>query len=49
MCLLCGLQDGSSPQEALESYCQELESTAAWGGQLELGVLAEVGTEAIHT
>lgn len=23
-----------------ESYCQEVESTAAWGGQLELGALA---------
>lgn len=30
--------DGS-PAERFESYCQEVESTAAWGGQLELGAL----------
>mmetsp|Transcript_25187 Transcript_25187/g.63934 ORF Transcript_25187/g.63934 Transcript_25187/m.63934 type:complete len:372 (-) Transcript_25187:390-1505(-) len=32
----------ATPEEALEAYCQELESTAAWGGQLELSVLAQV-------
>ncbi|KXZ45272.1 hypothetical protein GPECTOR_56g368 [Gonium pectorale] len=30
------------PQEQLEAYCAELEGTAAWGGQLELGALAQV-------
>ncbi|GIL87437.1 hypothetical protein Vretimale_1658 [Volvox reticuliferus] len=30
-----------SPGEQLESYCQELEGTAVWGGQLELGALAQ--------
>eukprot|EP00198_Chlamydomonas_reinhardtii_P000235 XP_001689570.1 predicted protein [Chlamydomonas reinhardtii] len=28
------------PAEQLEAYCEELESTAVWGGQLELGALA---------
>ncbi|KAG2444687.1 hypothetical protein HXX76_001431 [Chlamydomonas incerta] len=28
------------PGEQLEAYCEELEGTAAWGGQLELGALA---------
>ncbi|GLJ50094.1 hypothetical protein SUGI_1065480 [Cryptomeria japonica] len=27
-------------QERFEKYCREVESTAAWGGQLELGALA---------
>ncbi|KAF8779011.1 hypothetical protein HU200_003117 [Digitaria exilis] len=30
---------GSDPVESFEKYCQEIESTAAWGGQLELGAL----------
>ncbi|GIL44074.1 hypothetical protein Vafri_1633 [Volvox africanus] len=29
------------PEEQLESYCLELEGTAMWGGQLELGALAQ--------
>ncbi|CAK9154687.1 unnamed protein product [Ilex paraguariensis] len=28
-----------SPAERFENYCREVESTAAWGGQLELGAL----------
>ncbi|KAK2994571.1 hypothetical protein RJ640_012738 [Escallonia rubra] len=28
-----------SPSERFENYCREVESTAAWGGQLELGAL----------
>ncbi|KAK8262940.1 hypothetical protein V6Z12_D12G009600 [Gossypium hirsutum] len=28
-----------SPAEKFEDYCKEVESTAAWGGQLELGAL----------
>lgn len=28
-----------SPAEIFEGYCREVESTAAWGGQLELGAL----------
>ncbi|KAG2482912.1 hypothetical protein HYH03_018192 [Edaphochlamys debaryana] len=32
---------GGSPGEQLDAYCEELESTAAWGGQLELGALAQ--------
>ncbi|MBA0562028.1 hypothetical protein Golob_007111, partial [Gossypium lobatum] len=28
-----------SPAERFENYCKEVESTAAWGGQLELGAL----------
>ncbi|KAJ8467234.1 hypothetical protein OPV22_029786 [Ensete ventricosum] len=31
--------DDSSPLERFEKYCEEVESTAAWGGQLELGAL----------
>ncbi len=31
-----------SPAEQLEAYCVELEGTAVWGGQLELGALAQV-------
>ncbi|GKV40762.1 hypothetical protein SLEP1_g48365 [Rubroshorea leprosula] len=27
----------NSPAERFENYCKEVESTAAWGGQLELG------------
>ncbi|KAL6746606.1 hypothetical protein V8C86DRAFT_3119876, partial [Haematococcus lacustris] len=34
--------DGTSAADAVEQYCQELEGTAAWGGQLELSVLAQV-------
>lgn len=36
------LPDGESDEslsERFESYCKEVESTAAWGGQLELGAL----------
>lgn len=29
-----------SLQERFEQYCREIESTAAWGGQLELGALS---------
>ncbi|KAF9624449.1 hypothetical protein IFM89_011457 [Coptis chinensis] len=29
----------NSPAEIFEDYCKEVESTAAWGGQLELGAL----------
>ncbi|GLI70062.1 hypothetical protein VaNZ11_014833 [Volvox africanus] len=29
------------PEEQLENYCMELEGTAVWGGQLELGALAQ--------
>ncbi|MBA0804299.1 hypothetical protein Gohar_003889 [Gossypium harknessii] len=29
----------NSPAERFENYCKEVESTAAWGGQLELGAL----------
>lgn len=31
--------NNSSPVERFEKYCKEVESTAAWGGQLELGAL----------
>lgn len=34
--------DAADPQEALQQYCKELESTAVWGGQLELSALAHV-------
>ena len=30
---------GPDPMESFEKYCEEMESTAAWGGQLELGAL----------
>lgn len=30
---------GPDPLESFERYCEEIESTAAWGGQLELGAL----------
>ncbi|RWV94497.1 hypothetical protein GW17_00042961, partial [Ensete ventricosum] len=33
------LDADSSPLERFEKYCEEVESTAAWGGQLELGAL----------
>lgn len=36
-------EEGVSP---LEHYCRELESTASWGGQLELSVLTKVGYRA---
>ncbi|EHA8588852.1 OTU domain-containing protein 6B-like [Cocos nucifera] len=29
----------SSPMERFEKYCEEVRTTAAWGGQLELGAL----------
>ncbi|KAJ6827593.1 OTU domain-containing protein 6B-like [Iris pallida] len=29
----------SSPSERFKQYCEEVETTAAWGGQLELGAL----------
>ncbi|GFR39954.1 hypothetical protein Agub_g32 [Astrephomene gubernaculifera] len=29
------------PAEQLEEYCEELEGSAVWGGQLELGALAQ--------
>ncbi|CAM0949206.1 unnamed protein product [Alopecurus aequalis] len=32
-------ESGPDPSESFESYCEEIESTAAWGGQLELGAL----------
>ncbi|TKV90677.1 hypothetical protein SEVIR_9G044700v4 [Setaria viridis] len=32
-------ETGSDPSESFEKYCQEIESTAAWGGHLELGAL----------
>uniref|UniRef100_A0A1J3JUH3 OTU domain-containing protein 6B n=1 Tax=Noccaea caerulescens TaxID=107243 RepID=A0A1J3JUH3_NOCCA len=31
--------DDSNAEERFEKYCREVESTAAWGGQLELGAL----------
>jgi OTU domain-containing protein 6 len=34
------VETGPDPSESFERYCQEIESTAAWGGQLELGALA---------
>ena len=40
-------KDGD-PTAQLLAYCDEMASTAAWGGQMELGALAEVrglGTE----
>lgn len=30
---------GPDPMKSFEKYCEEMESTAAWGGQLELGAL----------
>lgn len=30
---------GPDPMASFERYCEEMESTAAWGGQLELGAL----------
>lgn len=32
--------EGDSESDLLERYCQELESTAAWGGHLELEALS---------
>lgn len=32
-----------SPAEQVAEYCSTLESSAEWGGQLELGALAQVG------
>ncbi|KAJ0246392.1 OVARIAN TUMOR DOMAIN-containing deubiquitinating enzyme 5 [Hirschfeldia incana] len=34
-----GDSNGRSAEERFEKYCREVESTAAWGGQLELGAL----------
>lgn len=34
-------KDGD-PTAQLLAYCDEMASTAAWGGQMELGALAEV-------
>lgn len=34
------MESNQSLQERFEKYCREVESTAAWGGQLELGALA---------
>lgn len=34
-----GDSNGGSAEERFEKYCKEVESTAAWGGQLELGAL----------
>ncbi|KAK8554745.1 hypothetical protein V6N13_093719 [Hibiscus sabdariffa] len=34
-----GDSDDSPAAERFENYCKEVESTAAWGGQLELGAL----------
>lgn len=34
--------DGEYSMEKFENYCKEIESTAAWGGQLELGALTHV-------
>jgi OTU domain-containing protein 6 len=31
---------GPDPSESFQSYCEEIESTAAWGGQPELGALS---------
>ncbi|CAA7030482.1 unnamed protein product [Microthlaspi erraticum] len=31
--------DDSNAEERFEKYCREVETTAAWGGQLELGAL----------
>uniref|UniRef100_A0A0D9W9K9 OTU domain-containing protein n=1 Tax=Leersia perrieri TaxID=77586 RepID=A0A0D9W9K9_9ORYZ len=33
------VESGPDPLESFKSYCEEVESTAAWGGQLELGAL----------
>lgn len=38
----CPQDSPGSPGEQLEAYCAELEGTAVWGGQLELGALAQV-------
>ncbi|CAN1199911.1 OVARIAN TUMOR DOMAIN-containing deubiquitinating enzyme 5 [Linum perenne] len=34
-----GSESSATMEERFESYCKEIESTAAWGGQLELGAL----------
>lgn len=33
------MDSGSSPLERFKQYCEEVESTAVWGGQIELGAL----------
>ncbi|KAG8066306.1 hypothetical protein GUJ93_ZPchr0004g39293 [Zizania palustris] len=33
------VESGPDPLESFKRYCEEIESTAAWGGQLELGAL----------
>lgn len=34
--------DSESAMEKFENYCKEIESTASWGGQLELGALTHI-------
>ncbi|XP_020538471.1 OVARIAN TUMOR DOMAIN-containing deubiquitinating enzyme 5 isoform X2 [Jatropha curcas] len=36
---IIGGDSGNSLTDVFESYCKEVESTSAWGGQLELGAL----------
>ncbi|XP_027349928.1 deubiquitinase OTUD6B isoform X1 [Abrus precatorius] len=36
---LIGSDSDESPAQKFENYCKEVESTAIWGGQLELGAL----------
>ncbi|XP_006652836.1 OVARIAN TUMOR DOMAIN-containing deubiquitinating enzyme 5 [Oryza brachyantha] len=33
------VESGPDPLESFKRYCEEVETTAAWGGQLELGAL----------
>uniref|UniRef100_A0A0A9D4H0 OTU domain-containing protein n=1 Tax=Arundo donax TaxID=35708 RepID=A0A0A9D4H0_ARUDO len=33
------VETGPDPSESFERYCKEIESTAAWGGHMELGAL----------
>ncbi|XP_059308025.1 OVARIAN TUMOR DOMAIN-containing deubiquitinating enzyme 5 isoform X1 [Lycium ferocissimum] len=35
-------EGGESDEKRFENYCREVESTAAWGGQLELGALTHI-------
>jgi hypothetical protein len=39
MCVLCVLWGGLGVAEALLAYCDKVEHTAEWGGQLELRAL----------
>ena len=34
-------QEGG-PMDQLKAYCEKMATTAAWGGQMELGALADV-------